>query len=338
MSDPAIVRFHPARRSREAQLLARVLAQHHGDFTEPTTESALVASLPPCVRMEAQPVAAPWADYGRLAELGSLQPLTALGAAIPGVATWKPGAYSPLVRVRGTVASAGWLGEILLLLLQEDADANGRMVGLMLKPRCGLDALRALVGARCPPAPARSGSGKLPLKEYRRQQRQAAQADALRDGSPAADEDEAALPGEAQVHIRLEVEAFVEKSKVQFLLRNAPLRCNGGAGTGGHSGVLPVVLHPANARWSPAGADSVGTGSGGAEDGDTFCEWQECGLEPSGVGSDWTPTGETRVQAIGLDNAYLGRLRAHPVKSPSVSGLQRRVCVLCTRLYACTVR
>ena len=74
--------------------------------------------------MEAKPVAAPWADYGRLAELGSLQPLTALGAAIPGVATWKPGAYSPLVRVRGTVASAGWLGEILLLLLQEDADAN----------------------------------------------------------------------------------------------------------------------------------------------------------------------------------------------------------------------
>ena len=238
--------------------------------------------------------------------------------------------------MRGTVASAGWLGEILLLLLQEDADANGRMVGLMLKPRCGLDALRALVGARCPPAPARSGSGKLPLKEYRRQQRQAAQADALLDGSPAADEDDAALPGEAQVHIRLEVEAFVEKSKVQFLLRNAPLRCNGGAGTGGHSGVLPVVLHPANARWSPAGADSVGTGSGGAED--TFCEWQECGLEPSGVGSDWTPTGETRVQAIGLDNAYLGRFCAHPVKSPSVSGLQRRVCVLCTRLSACTVR
>ena len=81
-------------------------------------------------------MAAPWADYGRLAELGSLQPLTALGTAIPGVATWKPGAYSPLVCVRGSVASAGWLGDILLVLLQEDgADSRRRGVLALLRHR-----------------------------------------------------------------------------------------------------------------------------------------------------------------------------------------------------------
>lgn len=260
-------------------------------------------------------MAAPWADYGRLAELGSLQPLTALGAAITGVATWKPGAYSPLVCVRGTVASAGWLGEILLVMLQEDG-ADGRRVGLMLKPRCGLDVLRALVGARCQPAPAPTGRGKLPLKEYRRQQRQASQAKAtdLQQGPAPLGESSASDEHDTQRRgtVRLEVEAFVEKSKVQFLLRNAPPSPDCAAS--GLSTVLPVILHPANARWSPAApidADSVGVSSNGDDILEEFSEWQECGLEPSGSGSNWTATGETQVQAIDLSDTYLAQLRTH---------------------------
>ena len=273
----------------------------------------------------------PWADHGRLAELGALQPLTALGAAIPGVATWKPGAYSPLVRVRGTVARAGWLGEILLVLLQEDdadaaSDGERRLVGLMLKPRCGLDSLRALIGARCEPSSAPTGRGKLPLREYRRQQRDAAAAAAAAaavaaaaagaGAAPAdsADSSAATASGQEQAEgdavaaaappplVRLELEAFVEKSKTQFLLRKAGLGCAGGASPPEASRVLPVVLHPAHARWSP------GDGEDGSSAG--FCEWTECGLEPSGSGSDWTATGETHVHATELSDAYLAQLRA----------------------------
>ena len=205
--------------------------------------------------------APPWARYGALGNLGDLQPLTALGASVPGVATWKPGAYSPLVRVRGTVACGSRLGDILLVLLREDADeqseaaeaaeAAGRVVGLMLKPGCGLDELRELVGSHCQPRNAPTGRGKLPLKEYRRQQRLAAQqqAEAAAAGAPADGEDASAGPAGAAAEpsaaaaaaassVRLELEAFVEKSKVQFLLRAAA----GSDNAPDASELLPCVL------------------------------------------------------------------------------------------------
>lgn len=260
--------------------------------------------------------AVPWADYAQLAELGSLQPLTALGATLPGVATWKPGAFSPLVRVRGTVASAGRLGEIVLVLLQDDGGPkDGKLVGLMLKPRCGLDALRVLVDARCRPVRAPDGRGKLPLREYRRKQRQAAQVQATGADRTSQSEqqetlanDDSGAAGQGQCEVHIEVEAFVEKSKTQFLLRSAPLSCEDSAP--GPSGVLPVVLHPAYARWSPVSVARGVAGTGGSGDDDTnFCEWQECGLEPSGSGGEWTATGETHVEAIDLSTTYLTQLR-----------------------------
>ena len=124
-----------------------------------------------------------------------------------------------------------------------------------------------------------AGRGKLPLKEYRRQQRLAAQqqaSEATATGA-AADGEAAAAVAEpsdgshaAAGGVRLELEAFVEKSKVQFLLRGAA----GSENAPDASQVLPCVLHPARARWAEAGAE--------------WSEWCACALEPSGSGSDWT--------------------------------------------------
>jgi len=125
-----------------------------------------------------------------------------------------------------------------------------------------------------------AGRGKLPLKEYRRQQRVAAQQQASEatatgaaaDGEAAAAAAEPSDGSHAAVAggVRLELEAFVEKSKVQFLLRGAA----GSENAPDASQVLPCVLHPARARWAEAGAE--------------WSEWCACALEPSGSGSDWT--------------------------------------------------
>ena len=101
-----------------------------------------------------------------LPEASLSSPLPALGSAVPGVVQWKPGAYSPLVRVRGAVACAARLGEIIVVLLEEESGSRS-MIGLMLKPRCGRDGLAAAVDATTQAPAAR---GQLPLKAYRRQQ------------------------------------------------------------------------------------------------------------------------------------------------------------------------
>ena len=230
------------------------------------------------------------AAFGRLAALAALQPLTALGSAVPGVVQWKPGAYSPLVRVRGAVACAARLGEIIVVLLEEESGSRS-LIGLMLKPRCGLDGLAAAVDAT---AQAPAARGQLPLKAYRRQQREAA---ALAAEQPPAEQPESSAgpaAGSAPA-LRLELDAFVEKSKARFLLRSATA---GMATPPPAERVLPVLLHPARVRW---GADASAGGMG---------DWQMCGLEPSVSGA--LDGGESWLGSLGepcqLSEAYLAAL------------------------------
>ena len=234
------------------------------------------------------PMAEPAASFGRLAALAALQPLTALGSAVPGVVQWKPGAYSPLVRVRGAVACAARLGEIIVVLLEEESGSRS-LIGLMLKPRCGLDGLAAAVDATTQAPAAR---GQLPLKAYRRQQREAA---ALAAEQPPAEGPESSAGPAAGSALWLELDAFVEKSKARFLLRSAAA---GMATPPPAERVLPVLLHPARVRW---GADASAGGMG---------DWQMCGLEPSVSGA--LDGGESWLGSLGepcqLSEAYLAAL------------------------------
>jgi hypothetical protein len=195
---------------------------------------------------EQLPAAGSDTHYQRLAALAALQPLSALVAGVPGIVEWKVGGFSPLVPVDGTLVAAGCMGRLgaayrrsrtrkrtgdgtaptptqaradaarsqtVIALLRCSSGASS--VGLILKPSCGFDRLRAwLLDA----AAAGGGAG-------------------LVEGSTPC------VAGDGRWLLNLE--CYVEKTKVPFLLKGAGVD----AAAVGLGNVLPVLLHPRRLRW-----------------------------------------------------------------------------------------
>lgn len=218
-----------------------------GAGAEPSRGLSPGASYPPQNQQEAAAAASPAvpaAKYLDLDCLAALQPLSSLARAVPGVVEWKSGAFSPVVRVDGTIVCAGCLGgagkayrrsrslkrngdgqqqltatqqranairtstAIVLLEAPHETDGTRMRVGLMVKPNCGFDEFLAVL---------------------------------LRQNQNSAS---SAVGGCVGGHVSLE--GYVEKTKVPFLLKGS----GGGALVQEHAGrLLPVLLHPRRLRW-----------------------------------------------------------------------------------------